>query len=130
MRTILVVDDDPWVRVLARDVLAGEGYRVLEASDGQDAIGVAAEHPGPIHLLLTDVTIPDMDGPALAAALRKERGRELRLLYMSGYADQAIVRHGVLDADVAYLPKPFTTEAIARRVRDVLDAPRPPGAPE
>ncbi|HTI55661.1 MAG TPA: response regulator, partial [Verrucomicrobiae bacterium] len=62
MRTILVVDDDEWVRVLARDVLATEGYRVLEAADGQDAIRIAAEHPGPIHLLLTDVAMPGMNG--------------------------------------------------------------------
>ncbi|HEY7038405.1 MAG TPA: response regulator, partial [Methylomirabilota bacterium] len=62
MRTILVVDDDPWVRILARDMLADEGYRVLEASDGQDAIRVAAQHPGPIHLLLTDVVMPGMNG--------------------------------------------------------------------
>jgi len=67
MRTILVVDDDQWVRVLARDVLAAEGYRVLEAVDGQDAIRVAAEHPGPIHLLLSDVMMPGMNGCELAA---------------------------------------------------------------
>jgi two-component system cell cycle sensor histidine kinase/response regulator CckA len=67
MRTILVVDDDAWVRGLARDVLAREGYRVLEASDGQDAIRVSAEHPGPIHLLLTDVMMPGMNGCDLAA---------------------------------------------------------------
>ena len=69
MRTILVVDDDQWVRMLARDVLAGEGYRVLEGSDGQDAIRVAAEHPGPIHLLLSDVMMPGMNGCDLAAGL-------------------------------------------------------------
>ena len=69
VRTILVVDDDPWVRILARDMLADEGYRVLEASDGQDAIGVAARHPGPIHLLLTDVVMPGMNGCELAAGL-------------------------------------------------------------
>ncbi|HMH75900.1 MAG TPA: response regulator, partial [Candidatus Udaeobacter sp.] len=84
MRTILVVDDDPWVRVLARDVLAGEGYRVLEASDGQDAIRVAAEHPGPIHLLLTDVVMPQMSGPELAKRLVRSRP-ETKILCMSGY---------------------------------------------
>ena len=69
MRTILVVDDDPWVRVLVRDMLAGEGYRVLEAVDGPDAIRVASEHPGPIHMLLSDVMMPGMNGCELAAGL-------------------------------------------------------------
>ena len=69
VRTILVVDDDPWVRGLARDVLAREGYRVLEASNGQDAIRISAEHPDPIHLLLTDVMMPGMNGCDLATGL-------------------------------------------------------------
>ena len=69
MRTIPIVDDDAWVRVLVRDMLASDGYRVLEASDGQDAIRVAAEYPGPIHLLLSDVVIPGMNGCELAAGL-------------------------------------------------------------
>ena len=125
VETILLVEDDEQLLHLAHRALEAKGYTVLAADRGAAALEIARRHQGPIHLLLTDVTIPDMDGPALAAALRKERGSELRLLYMSGYADQAIVRHGVLDADVAYLPKPFTTEAIARRVREVLDAPSP-----
>ena len=120
--TVLVVEDDEQLRHVARRALAARGYTVLEADRGATALAIARRHPGPIHALLTDVTIPDMDGRALAATLRAER-REMRLLYMSGYADRAIVHHGVLDVDVAYLPKPFTTEAIARKVREVLDTP-------
>ena len=127
VETVLVVEDDEQLLHLAERALTARGYTVLAADRGAAALEIARRHPGPIHMLLTDVTIPDMDGRALAAALRKERG-ETRLLYMSGYADQAIVHHGVLDAAVAYLPKPFTTEAIARRVREVLDTPEPSGA--
>jgi PAS domain S-box-containing protein len=126
--TVLLVDDDEQLLHLAERALAARGYTVLAADRGATALDIARRHQGSIHALLTDVTIPDMDGRALAAALRAERP-EMRLLYMSGYADQAIVHHGVLDADVAYLPKPFTTEAIARRVREVLDAPAQPGVP-
>jgi PAS domain S-box-containing protein len=126
--TVLLVEDDEQLLHLAERALAARGYTVLAADRGAAALELSRRHRGPIHVLLTDVTIPDMDGRALAVALRTERP-ELRLLYMSGYADQAIVHHGVLDADIAYLPKPFTTEAIARRVREVLDAPEPPGLP-
>jgi CheY-like chemotaxis protein len=120
--TILVVEDDEQLLHVAHRALEARGYTVLTAGRGDAALDTARRHGGPIHLLLSDVTIPDMDGRALAATLRKERN-DLRVLYMSGYADQAIVHHGVLDAAVAYLPKPFTTEAIARRVREVLDVP-------
>jgi len=120
--TILVVEDDEQLLHVAHRALEARGYTVLTAGRGDAALETARGHSGPIHLLLSDVTIPDMDGRALAAALRKER-KDLRVLYMSGYADQAIVHHGVLDAAVAYLPKPFTTEAISRRVREVLDIP-------
>ena len=120
--TILIVEDDEQLLHVAHRALEARGYTVLTAARGDAALDTARRHPGPIHLLLSDVTIPDMDGRALAAALVKER-KDLRVLYMSGYADQAIVHHGVLDPAVAYLPKPFTTEAIARRVREVLDIP-------
>jgi PAS domain S-box-containing protein len=126
--TVLLVEDDEQLLQLAQRALAARGYTVLAADRGATALEIARRHQGPIHALLTDVTIPDMDGRVLAVALRAERP-EMRFLYMSGYADQAIVHHGVLDANVAYLPKPFTTEAIARRVREVLDAPAHPGGP-
>ena len=120
--TILLVEDDDQLLHVAHRALEARGYTVLTAGRGDAALEIARRRSEAIHLLLSDVTIPDMDGRALAATLLKQRPG-LRVLYMSGYADQAIVRHGVLDATVAYLPKPFTTEAIARRVREVLDTP-------
>ena len=120
--TVLLVEDDEQLLHVAQRALEARGYTVLTAGRGDAALETARGHAGPIHLLLSDVTIPDMDGRTLATTLRAQRP-DVRVLYMSGYADQAIVRHGVLDATVAYLPKPFTTEAIARRVREVLDTP-------
>jgi CheY-like chemotaxis protein len=122
MRTILVVDDDPWVRVLARDVLANEGYRVLEASDGQDAIRVAAEHPGPIHLLLSDVVMPGMNGCELAAGLAPLLPG-LKVIFMSAYDRDFLVTSG-LNPIGPVITKPFTTEYLSRRVRMVLDRQR------
>ena len=119
MRTILVVDDDPWVRVLARDVLAGDGYRVLEAVDGPDAIRVAAEHPGPIHLLLSDVVMPGMNGCELAAGLTA-RLPGLRVMFMSAYDRDFLVKEG-LDLIGPVITKPFTIEYLSRRVRMMLD---------
>jgi len=119
MRTILVVDDDTWVRVLARDVLAGEGYRVLEAADGQDAIRVAAEHPGPIHMLLTDVVMPGMNGCQLAAGLVPLLPG-LKVMFMSAYDRDFLVTNG-LNPIGPVITKPFTTEYLSRRVRMVLD---------
>ena len=119
MRTILVVDDDQWVRMLARDVLAGEGYRVLEASDGQDAIRVAAEHPGPIHLLLSDVMMPGMNGCDLAAGLTALLPG-MKVLFISAYDRDFLVSHG-MNPIGPVITKPFTTEYLSRRVRIVLD---------
>jgi DNA-binding response OmpR family regulator len=128
VRTILVVDDDPWVRVLVRDVLAREGYRVLEASDGQDAIRVAGGHPGPIHLLLTDVVMPGMNGCELAAGLSALRP-DLKVMFMSAYDRDFLVEHG-LNPGGPVITKPFTIEYLSRRVEMVLDratpAPPPP----
>ena len=119
MRTILVVDDDQWVRMLARDVLAGEGYRVLEGSDGQDAIRVAAEHPGPIHLLLCDVMMPGMNGCDLAAGLTALLPG-MKVLFMSAYDRDFLVSHG-MNPIGPVITKPFTTEYLSRRVQMVLD---------
>ncbi len=128
MRTILVVDDDDWVRVLARDVLAGEGYRVLEASDGQDAIRVAALHPGPIHLLLTDVVMPGMNGCELAAGLSGLLPG-VKVMFMSAYDRDFLVARG-LDPSGPVITKPFTIEYLARRVQMVLgDRARTASAP-
>ena len=125
MRTILVVDDDEWVRVLARDVLAAEGYRVLEAADGQDAIRVAAEHTGPIHLLLTDVMMPGMNGCELAAGLGALLPG-LKVMFMSAYDRDFLVARG-LNPGGPVITKPFTIEYLTRRVQMVLDrrAPAP-----
>lgn len=128
MRTILVVDDDAWVRVLARDVLAGEGYRVLEASDGQDAIRVAAEHPGPIHLLLTDVVMPGMNGCELAAGLSGLLPG-VKVMFMSAYDRDFLVARGLTPSGPV-ITKPFTIEYLARRVQMVLgDRPRAASGP-
>jgi DNA-binding response OmpR family regulator len=119
MRTILVVDDDPWVLALTRDVLAGEGYRVLEAADGQDAMRVAAEHLGPIHMLLSDVMMPGMNGCELAARLLSLLPG-LKVMFMSAYDRDFLVTSG-LNLIGPVITKPFTTEYLSRRVRMMLD---------
>src|SRR3989449_8784705 len=120
--TVLVVEDDEQLRRLTHRALASQGYTVLEAERGSTALDIARRHKGPIDLLLTDVVMPDMNGPKLAEMLRVARP-ELRVLFMSGYPDGAITNQGMLEHGVAYLAKPFTTEGIARKVRDVLGAP-------
>jgi len=118
--TVLVVEDEVSVRSLVRGVLESRGYRVLEASHGADALSISDQHGGPIHLLLTDVVMPEMSGRDLASRVMPRRP-EIRVLYMSGYTDDAIVHNGVLDAGTAFLQKPFTPDALARKVREVLD---------
>jgi len=120
--TVLVVEDDDQLRRLTHRALAARGYTVLEADRGRAALDIARRHKGMIDLLLTDVVMPDTNGRKLADALRAARPG-LRVLYMSGYPDGAIASHGMLEHGVAYLAKPFTTEAITRKVREVLDAP-------
>ncbi len=119
--TILLVEDEAEVRALAREALATKGYRVLEAANGREAIGLAAAEAGPIHLLVTDVVMPGLNGRQVATHLKASHP-EARVLYMSGYTDDAIVQHGVLDPGTEFLPKPFTPDALARKVRAVLDA--------
>ncbi|MGH7714240.1 MAG: response regulator, partial [Gemmatimonadaceae bacterium] len=103
------------------------GYHVLEATDGESALALGAEHKGPIHLLLTDVVMPRMGGRALAEHFAKLRP-DARVLFVSGYTDDAIAHHGVLEPGVNYLEKPFTPETLARSVRGVLDAASTNGA--
>ena len=124
MRTVLVVDDDPWVRGFARDVLAEDGYRDLEATDGLDAIRMAADHPGPIHLLLSDVVMPGMNGCELAAGLLPLLSG-MKVMFMSAYDRDFLVTSG-LNLAGPVLTKPFTAEYLLRRVRMVLE--RPPAA--
>ncbi|HKZ05591.1 MAG TPA: ATP-binding protein [Methylomirabilota bacterium] len=123
--TVLLVEDAPRVRAVVREILEMNGYRVLEAHDGQGAIELSRQHGGPIHLMVTDVVMPQMSGRELAQHLGRSRP-DMRVLFMSGYTDNAIVRHGVLEAGTAFLSKPFTPDALAAKVREVLDAPRPP----
>jgi PAS domain S-box-containing protein len=118
--TILVVEDEEALRNVARRTLETAGYTVLTAADGNEAVLTIAEHAGDIHLVVTDVVMPRMSGRVLAEELAKTRPT-LRVLYMSGYTDDAIVRHGVLDAGTHFLGKPFTAADLARAVREVLD---------
>jgi two-component system cell cycle sensor histidine kinase/response regulator CckA len=104
--TVLLVEDDDRVRTLARTILSRYGYHVLEAQGGGDALLICEQHTATIHLLLTDVVMPRM-----------------KVLYMSGYTDNSIIHHGILDSDVAFLQKPITPEKLGRKVRQVLDAP-------
>ena len=119
--TVLVVEDEPAVRELAARALAAAGYRVLQAPSGREALEEAERAAGTVHLLVTDVVMPDMSGQKLADALQQVRP-DTRVLYMSGYTEDAIVHHGVLDAGVHFLAKPFTPNAIQEKVREVLDA--------
>jgi PAS domain S-box-containing protein len=120
--TVLVAEDDEQVRAVLRRVLGRAGYRVLEARSGGDALAVAERYAGHIDLLVSDVVMPEMGGPELGGALRSRRP-ELRLLYMSGYTDDAVVRHGLLEGEVAFLQKPITPELLLRKVRETLDTP-------
>jgi PAS domain S-box-containing protein len=119
--TILLVEDEPAMRALAGRVLRGGGYTVLEAADGAEALGVAGEHPGPIHLVVSDVVMPGMGGRALVESLGAIRPG-IRALYISGYDNEAISHHGVLETGVAFLQKPFSPRQLALRVREVLDS--------
>ena len=120
--TVLLVEDEPGVRSLACRALRRFGYRVLEAGNGAEALKVARQSQDPIHLLLTDVVMPEMGGRELALMLKRERPAT-RVLYTSGYPDAAGVQEEVQEAVVAYLPKPYTPEDLAKKVREVLAAP-------
>jgi two-component system, cell cycle sensor histidine kinase and response regulator CckA len=118
--TILLVEDAPDVRKLATRILTAGGYRVLAAQSGAEAEHLAREHLGSIHLLLTDVVMPGMSGRELSERLSGET--PIRVLYMSGYTDDAVVRHGVLEEGVKFIQKPFTPRGLLAKVREVLDA--------
>jgi PAS domain S-box-containing protein len=118
--TILVVEDDEGVRDLAIQILKKQGYRVFEASCGEEALDLYGVIQEPIHLVLTDVVMPQMSGRELADHLVSVHP-EMKLLYMSGYTDDAIVQHGILEEGVNYIQKPFTMEGLAKKVREVLD---------
>ena len=119
--TILLVEDEKGVRELAREYLQMTGYSVIQAEDGASALELAAEHSGPIHLLMTDVVMPGISGRELAERMKKIRP-EIKVLYMSGYTDQAVVHHGILESDAVLLQKPFTLPTLASKLREILTA--------
>ena len=119
--TILLVEDSEPLRKLTQSFLASHGFRVLAAQDGEEAIRLETQHSGRIDLLLTDVVMPGMNGRALAEKMLP-RQRGMRVLYISGYTDSFVARHGVLEQGTELLHKPFTEDVLIRKVRDVLDA--------
>src|SRR5580693_7421386 len=120
--TILLVEDDDQVRVVARGILSRNGYSVVDARSAGEALLHSEKHPGTIHLLLSDVVMPQMSGPELANRLSSARP-DMKVLCMSGCTDDSTVRQGVIDAHIAYLQKPITPDALSTRVREVLDGP-------
>lgn len=118
--TVLVVEDADLVRNLACRILRSQGYNVLEANTGREALAICDTHPGTIHLVLTDVVMPEMNGRQLAEQLRHGK-RPLKVLFMSGYTDDAVVRHGLLEADTNFLQKPFSPTTLTQKVRGILD---------
>ncbi len=120
--TILLVEDEKGVRELAREYLTSTGYTVIEAEDGHTALELAAMHVGPVHLLLTDVVMPGISGRELAERVGQIRPG-IKILYMSGYTDQAVVHHGILENDAVLLQKPFTLTTLAAKLREILAVP-------
>ena len=115
----MLVEDNTEVRDMAQAILQQHGYTVLVAANGHEALQHGAQHDGPIHLLLTDVVMPGMSGRELADRLVRLRP-EIHALYMSGYTDDALSHHGVLDSGTILLPKPFTPHGLLQKVREVL----------
>ena len=120
--TILLVEDNPALEQIARRILVRYGFTVLSATSADEAVRVSRSHAGTIDLLLSDVVMPGQSGPSLATLLKTERP-EMRVLHMSGYTDDAVVRHGALSGTAAFLQKPFTPEGLSRKIQEVLSAP-------
>ena len=120
--TLLVVEDDPSLRQLARGILEAQGYEVLSAANGQEGLHVARDRVGsPIRLVITDVIMPLMGGKVMAEWL-KTTNPDLKILFTSGYTDDALAHHGVLEAGIDFLAKPYTPAGLSRKVRELLDA--------
>jgi CheY-like chemotaxis protein len=122
--TVLIVEDDKEVRKLATRILENQGYKVLEASQGSEALPLCKEYQKPIHLMLADVVMPGLDGRELAERA-KSFHPEMKVLYMSGYTENTIIHHGVLEKGLNYIQKPFTVEGLVRKVREALDKDSP-----
>jgi CheY-like chemotaxis protein len=118
---VLLVEDEEQVRRIICEVLEQQGYSVLTAANGEEALKIAEDARTDVQLLLTDVVMPQMSGPALAEQLSVLRP-QLKVLYISGYTDDAIVRHGLLDEKLHFLQKPFDAASLARKVREVFDS--------
>jgi CheY-like chemotaxis protein len=123
--TILLAEDEEEVRATIRLALESQGYTVLIARNGEEALQIFQKHRGPIHLLVSDLVMPKMSGHQLAERLVSLQPN-IKILYISGYADDTIVRHGVLETDTAFVQKPFSLTILARKVREVLDQQRVP----
>jgi two-component system cell cycle sensor histidine kinase/response regulator CckA len=119
--TLLLVEDEASVRQASRQFLTRSGYILLEATDGEDATRVSREYRDPIHLLVTDVVMPRMGGPTLAERLTDERP-DMKVLFVSGYAENTVLKHGKVDVATRFLQKPFSLKTLARKVREVLEA--------
>ena len=119
--TLLLVEDEDQVRRIVRAILEQQGYDVLAAANGEEALTLAKLHGSNIHMLMTDVVMPQMSGRQLAEKLTSI-SPQLKVLYMSGYTDDAIVRHGLLEASLSFIQKPFDAATAARKVREVLDS--------
>jgi DNA-binding NtrC family response regulator len=117
--TLLIVDNEAPIRALLQAALEQNGFTVLAAESGREALELATAHPGPIDLLITDVVMPEMSGPELERAVVAVRPG-LRTLFMSGYMDDALGQHGVLPAEVNFIQKPFSPRVMAQRVREIL----------
>ncbi len=120
--TVLLVEDEDAVRTILHHLLQRRGYNVLMAANGTEALAVAAQHSSGIDLLVTDVVMPGMDGRQVAEALRRLHPN-MQVLFLSGYTDDAIMRHGILESETAFLQKPFASAALAKKVRELLDQP-------
>jgi DNA-binding NtrC family response regulator len=120
--TILVVEDEKMVRDLVRSVLESHGYEVLEAPSGEEALELCLSRSDAVHLLLSDMVMPGMSGPELAKKLKESRP-EMKVLYMSGYTEYALAGSGVMERVPSFIWKPFSTEALAAKVRHILDNP-------
>jgi two-component system, cell cycle sensor histidine kinase and response regulator CckA len=125
--TVLLVDDEWLVLGAMREILRAQGYTVLEANRGEDALRICEEHEGPIDLLLTDVVMPEMNGRELASRVSEARPG-IKVIYMSGYTEDTLIQHGVRTNEIAFVRKPFSILALEAKLREVLGASNSNGA--